>query len=66
MLIFTLTELDVELPARSLAVTVIVFDGRDNWTVQEKPPLAMVAGTPLHDTVPTPESESETEPVTVT
>jgi hypothetical protein len=30
MLTFTVTEFEVEFPARSLAVTEIVLDGRDN------------------------------------
>ena len=55
-----------ELPARSVPVTVIGFDAELRMTVQENEELVTAAGAPLHNTPPTPDKASVTEPDTTT
>jgi len=66
MLTDTLTVTVAELPARSVAVTVIELDTELSGTVQEYAEPVTVAGAPLQNTPPTPDKASETEPDTTT
>src|SRR5437879_1560422 len=66
ILIPTLIELEAKLPAKSEPVTVIVFNGEDNGTTQDKLVPESVAGMLLQFAPATPESESEIVPVTFT
>src|SRR5262249_27126134 len=54
-----------ELAARSRATTVIVLSPGPRGTLQLNEEPATRAGTPLHDTLPTPESRSLTLPLTL-
>src|SRR5438552_1027182 len=60
---FTPCAIDVELPARSVAMTAIEFCPRFSTTSQAIVPPLTVAGAPLHVTPARPERASETEPL---